>query len=356
MDKRFVVKGVDAHTPLAEAAPALLRSKAKPLFDLEAAARGGADMDAVHDMRVASRRLREAMRLLEPLYPRKEFRAWYRNVRAITRALGPVRDSDVFIDAFSRLGTQLGEAGRRYVAFAVGYRMGQREHELGVLNAVLGKLDLEESRRSFKALVDSPSDSAVADRTLAEFAHAEVAVRAATVFEAQPPALDEDNIASQHALRIDYKRLRYAVEAFAPCYGDAFDDVHAVLTAFQDTLGDLHDLHVFLDMVRLPERTEAAVRAGVSAEGISHVASLLEAHAHETFTDFAKLAAEHDPERLLAALLLPLSQTQGETHSVQPPEVADVRFVVGYVEETSGDPVAPDARETRGHRPRPERE
>lgn len=317
MDKRFVVKGVDSRTPLAKAAPTLLRSKAKPLFELEASARGGADMDAVHDMRVASRRLREAMRLLEPLYPEKEYKTWYRSVRRITRALGPVRDSDVFIDAFSRLGPQLGQDGRRYVAFAVGYRMGQREHELRVLNAELGKLDLEESRRSFNALADSPADSAVADRTLAEFAHAEVAVRAATVFGAQPAALDEDNIAAQHALRIDYKRLRYAVEAFAPCYADAFDDVHAVLTAFQDTLGDLHDLHIFLDMVRSPERAEAAVRAGVSAEGIAEVESLLEARAHETFVRFAQLAGEHDPERLLPALLLPLARTQVDARAAK---------------------------------------
>jgi CHAD domain-containing protein len=333
VDKRFAVKGVDARTPLAEAAPALLRSKAKPLFELEQAARGGADMDAVHDMRVASRRLREAMRLLEPLYPRKEFRAWYRNVRAITRALGPVRDSDVFIDAFSQLGAQLGENGRRYVAFAVGYRMGQRTYELDVLNDRLAKLDLEESRRSFKILAGSPADSGLAGRTLADFAHAEVAVRAATVFGAQPAALKVDTIAAQHALRIDYKRLRYAVEAFAPCYGEVFDDVHSTLTTFQDTLGDLHDLHVFLDMVRSPERVEAAMQAGVSAEGIAEVERHLEARAHETFVRFARLTGEHDPERLLPALLLPLAQAQVEKRFVQAPAVADVTFVVEFVEE-----------------------
>jgi CHAD domain-containing protein len=339
VDKRFAVKGVDARTPLAEAAPALLRAKAKPLFELEAVARGGADMDAVHDMRVASRRLREAMRLLEPLYPHKEFRAWYRSVRTITRALGPVRDSDVFIDAFSRLGPQLGEHGRGYVAFAVGYRMGQREHELELLNDALARLDLKESRRSFKVLVGNLADSELGGRTLAEFAHAEVAARAATVFGAQSEALREDNIAAQHALRIDYKRLRYAVEAFAPCYGDAFDEVHSTLTAFQDTLGDLHDLHVFLDMVRSPDRVAAALRAGVSPGGIAEVEAVLESRAHDTFVRFAQLAGEHHPERLLPALLLPLAQTQVQESAVPEPAVVtgaispDVTFVVEFVEE-----------------------
>ena len=107
MDQRFAVHGVDAHSPLKEAAPAILLAKAEPLFELEAAASGGADMDAVHDMRVASRRLRESMRLLAPLYPPAAFSAWYKRVRRVTRALGPVRDSDVFIDAFSRLNRSL---------------------------------------------------------------------------------------------------------------------------------------------------------------------------------------------------------------------------------------------------------
>jgi CHAD domain-containing protein len=339
VDKRFAVKGIDARTPLAEAAPALLRAKARPLFELETMARGGADMDAVHDMRVASRRLREAMRLLGPLYPHKEFRAWYRSVRAITRALGPVRDSDVFIDAFSRLAPQLSESGRGYVAFAVGYRMGQREHEFALLNDALAKLDLEESRRSFEVLVGNPADSELAGRTLAEFAHAEVAARAATVFGAQSSALEEDSVAAQHALRIDYKRLRYAVEAFASCYGDAFDETHSTLTAFQDALGDLHDVHVFLDMVRSPERADAAARAGVSVEGVAEVESLLESRAHDTFARFARLAGEHHPEQLLPALLLPLAQNQGRESLVQEPAVVtgaispDVRFVVEFVEE-----------------------
>jgi len=155
MDQRFAIPEVGAQTPLLEAAPALLLHKAEPLFELEAAAGGGADMDAVHDMRVASRRLRETMRLLAPLYPEREFRAWYRRVRSITRALGPVRDSDVFIDDFSRLSKNLGEGGKRTVAFMVGYRMGQRLQELAQLNLQLGKLDLAESRRSLGKLARS---------------------------------------------------------------------------------------------------------------------------------------------------------------------------------------------------------
>ncbi|HEY5541005.1 MAG TPA: CHAD domain-containing protein [Coriobacteriia bacterium] len=308
MDNRFAVTGVDAFTPLVEAAPALLLAKAEPLFALEGAASSGADIDAVHDMRVASRRLRETMRLLEPLYPQREFRDWYKRVRGITRALGPVRDADVFIAEFAGLGKSLGEGGRRAVAFLIGRRMGAREHELVTLNRQLAHLDLAESRRTLRKLARTVRSSPDEGRTLAGFAHAAVAERAGVVFGALPGALPEDNVAQQHALRIDFKQLRYAVEVFAPVYGEEFDDLHDTLTAFQDTLGDLHDLHLFLDLLREPELAETAARAGVSAEDLGEVITLLEQRAKQTFDAFSALAAQHPASELLPALLLPLSR------------------------------------------------
>jgi len=309
MDQRFAVPGVDAFTPLADAAPALLLAKAEPLFALEGAASSGADMDAVHDMRVASRRLRETMRLLEPLYPQREFREWYGRVRRITRALGPVRDADVFIDEFAGFAKSLGNGGKRAVAFLIGRRMGTREQQLVALNRELSRLDLAENRRTLRKLARSIGGrSAEAKRPLSGFAHAQVAERASVVFGALPGALPEENTLQQHALRIDFKRLRYAVEVFAPVYGDDFDAVHPVLTEFQDTLGDLHDLHLFLDQLQEPELVALAARAGVSAGDLGDVTTLLEERARGTFEAFLSLTAEHPASELLPALLLPLSR------------------------------------------------
>ncbi len=307
MDERFAVPGVAAGTPVGEAAPLLLLAKAKPLFRLESKARAGTDMDAVHDMRVASRRLREAMRLLAPVYPARDFRRWYRRVKRITRALGPVRDADVFIDSFAALVGDLGAGGKRAVAFIIGYRMGQREQELETLDRELGRLDLTRRRASFGGLVRAVESGAAAQRSLAEFAHAEVERRAQAAFSVQPEALDEARPLRQHALRICYKRLRYAVEVFAPCYGEAFDELHDTLTGFQDTLGTMHDLYLFTELVRDPERREKALRAGVSADDLDEVADLLERRSHDEYERFRALAAEHEPRMLMQALLAPLT-------------------------------------------------
>lgn len=59
----------------------------------------GTSSEGVHDVRVASRRLRAAMDVAEPLFPRKWFRPLRKTAREITGALGAVRDRDVLLEA-----------------------------------------------------------------------------------------------------------------------------------------------------------------------------------------------------------------------------------------------------------------
>jgi CHAD domain-containing protein len=77
------------------------------------------DIERVHDMRVASRRLRAAMEIFEPCFPRKPFRAALKDVKAIADALGERRDRDVSIAALEKFGGGLAAADRRGVQLMV---------------------------------------------------------------------------------------------------------------------------------------------------------------------------------------------------------------------------------------------
>ena len=61
------------------------------------------DIERVHDMRVASRRLRAALEVFAPCFPKKAHRAALRDVKALADALGERRDRDVAIDALERV-------------------------------------------------------------------------------------------------------------------------------------------------------------------------------------------------------------------------------------------------------------
>jgi exopolyphosphatase/pppGpp-phosphohydrolase len=59
----------------------------------------GTDIEGVHDVRVASRRLRAAMDVAAPAFPGKWYRPLHRTAKEITGALGAVRDRDVLLEA-----------------------------------------------------------------------------------------------------------------------------------------------------------------------------------------------------------------------------------------------------------------
>ena len=62
----------------------------------------GKDIEYVHQMRVASRRLRNGMDLFRECLPGKKSKAWLDDVRNITHALGNARDMDIQIAELSR--------------------------------------------------------------------------------------------------------------------------------------------------------------------------------------------------------------------------------------------------------------
>lgn len=75
------------------------------------------EVERVHDMRVATRRLRAALELFEPCFPSKRHRKALKRVRALADALGERRDLDVEIVLLSSLADDV--AARDRGAFAV---------------------------------------------------------------------------------------------------------------------------------------------------------------------------------------------------------------------------------------------
>jgi len=94
-----------ATTPITfrEYGETVIRERIQRLASLSAPVRKAEDIEAVHDMRVASRRLRAALAVFEPAFACPAYAALVREVRTITRALGAARDLDVMIQTLERL-------------------------------------------------------------------------------------------------------------------------------------------------------------------------------------------------------------------------------------------------------------
>ena len=73
------------------------------------------DIERVHDMRVATRRLRAALEIFAPCFPKSEHRKVLKEVKRLADALGARRDPDVAIEGFTRVRDTLPQADRRGV-------------------------------------------------------------------------------------------------------------------------------------------------------------------------------------------------------------------------------------------------
>jgi CHAD domain-containing protein len=90
---------VDPAEPYRRAGARIVRVRARELFEQAEGVLDTRDIERVHDMRVASRRLRAVLEIFAPCFPQSEFKGVLRDVKLLADALGERRDPDVHIDA-----------------------------------------------------------------------------------------------------------------------------------------------------------------------------------------------------------------------------------------------------------------
>jgi CHAD domain-containing protein len=112
MAKAREIPGLRGEMTFAEAAAATIAVRAEELFEHSADVLDTGDIERVHDMRVASRRLRAVLEIYAPCFPRRAHRAVLTDVKALADALGARRDPDVQLAALERFAEAVGDADR----------------------------------------------------------------------------------------------------------------------------------------------------------------------------------------------------------------------------------------------------
>ncbi len=103
---------LDADMPFATAAARTVAVRAEEVFEHGAGVLDTTEIERVHAMRVATRRLRAVLEIFAPCFPRDEHRAVLRDVKALADALGERRDPDVQLEAIESLEDTLGPEAR----------------------------------------------------------------------------------------------------------------------------------------------------------------------------------------------------------------------------------------------------
>jgi len=242
-----VLRGGPAlRTPAVQVAGAVLREKLRTVRRHERGVRA-ADLDAVHDMRVGTKRLRESMRLFRPVLPRARAKRYLRTIDRLNDTLGQARDPDVLLVALADL-EQVCACPGRLSSVTERLRTQRVEAQANVVACLDG---LEQSRfwRRFRRFTDRLRETS--ERTTVwRLAQEVVPDRLMRALELEPAARRPDAPEALHRLRITVKRVKYAIEPFRALFDGALDPAYVLISDLQDALGDTHDADVLLGLLQ----------------------------------------------------------------------------------------------------------
>jgi CHAD domain-containing protein len=219
---------------------------------------GAQDDEAIHDMRVAIRRLRTILRLARKVYGRFHADAVRRAFADVQRATGALRDEEV-------LGETLGDVAVTDPPF-VAWRARRRARERALRRGVESHLrsgELARARTLLAAIVTLPVRPA-RDVDVAKFARR--AVDAARRKVEKRRDCSTSDAAGLHELRIAYKNLRYTVEIFAEALPHDLAAMEKPASHFQKRLGEIHDVDMALQTVGRARGLSPRVRSRLAKE------------------------------------------------------------------------------------------
>ena len=236
---------ISSESSVEELAFAILRKHFAALLRKEGGTRLGEDPEQLHDMRVATRRIRAAIALFQAALP-AEVVGLREELGWVAAALGAVRDLDVLIGQL--------EAGGRPAE-------GLDDRALGAVAGVLSA-DRDQARANLVQTLDSPRYEKLLAALTAVLQHGPVGASPSSRVPAvvAAPSLIKERYrkvrtggrridrtskpADYHRLRIRAKRLRYALQFLAPIYGEGVTALIRRTVRLQNLLGAHQDAEV----------------------------------------------------------------------------------------------------------------
>lgn len=209
------------------------------------------DVECLHRMRVASRRLRMALSLLGQQAGLASAKTFFKLARTVTKALGEARDLDVqicWLDEFAVSCSLRELPGVKRVALRVSQRRAALQPKVvRVVSNLAGSSVFADTIQSLREERLNAEMSGLAD-PLCDLEHPTrvVCLQLDAVIQQASALSFPEAVAGHHQLRIEVKHLRYAMEIFNGLYGGVLDEYIALAKKIQTMLGELHDADVWI--------------------------------------------------------------------------------------------------------------
>ncbi|MCK6626513.1 MAG: CHAD domain-containing protein [Anaerolineae bacterium] len=240
--------GLEPTDSLAEAGRKVLSFHFGRMLSHEPGTRLGNDIEALHDMRVATRRMRAAFQVFGSGFRQKTVKPLLIGLRATARALGQVRDLDVFIDKLQQYQQFLPENEQAGLQLLLETWSAKRDQARQEMLAYLDSKKYRRFKKDFLKFVTTPGLGVkpISDDKPYQLRYLVPGLiydryEAVHAYETKLEKATPDTL---HQLRITFKQLRYALEFFGEILGEEGERVIEAVKALQDHLGELNDAEV----------------------------------------------------------------------------------------------------------------
>ena len=247
----FGPTAVDGSLSTGEFAFRVLRNQFGIFLAHEPGTRIGEDPEELHDMRVATRRMRAAMKIFEGALPVRA-RAFRDSLKWVAGALGEVRDLDVQLGHLEGWVSDAAPEDQEPLTALRAVLEGRRAKARKAMLRVLDSRRYERLVTSFAGFLQKgPSRRAAGARQpIMEAAPGLVRKPYRKVRKLGDPLTAESSGEAFHELRKKGKRLRYALEFLSEIYGEPIKEFIGPLKDLQDVLGDHQDAEVATSHLR----------------------------------------------------------------------------------------------------------
>ncbi len=233
-----------------------LQERLPPLTKEVAGVHAAEDIEYVHRMRVASRRMRTALALFGDDLPHKHYDNWRSEMQHLTRALGAARDTDVQIAWVQDFLKQIADETQRVGVERLLLRL--RQQRMRLQDKVVRALDRLENKRTFDDMDETLHELLVHARVyeveklptdLYRRANESIRLRLEEFLTYEPHVPYPERSAELHQMRIAAKHLRYTLEVFESLYDRALRKPIKIVKEIQELLGEVHDCDVWIGYV-----------------------------------------------------------------------------------------------------------
>lgn len=216
--------------------------------------RAAEDIECIHRMRVATRRMRTALTLFSDCFPKQDYKNIQKDVRKVTRALGEARDLDVQLEvieaALGEFADPVFQPGIKRLKLRLTQRRAEiQQHVDAAMDRMLADQLVERLGAWAKPLLEQTKSVYLYTPALYQLAFQGIQVHIDELLAHVPYITDPQNVQELHAMRISAKRLRYAMETFEELYGGQLKPYITTARKLQDQLGAIHDLDVWIVMI-----------------------------------------------------------------------------------------------------------